>query len=245
MESNALRRGILALLLLGVCLCPGESGDGPVRAGAAAQMTLPEDIPLVALTFDDGPRATVTQRLLDGLALREVQATFFLVGECLEGNEELVRRMAREGHQIGVHTYHHVRLQGLSREDFDAQVGKTEAALGRILGGGEFWLRPPYGITDSWARAWNVGPIVLWSVDPEDWKDRDVYRIVGAVMERVKDGDIILLHDIYESSVDAALQIVDRLLEQGFCLVTVEQLLQLRGVPAESGVEYRRVPSAP
>ena len=238
------KRSCLLLALLGVCLLVGKSGGELTQADGAARVTLPQTMPLVAITFDDGPRAGITQRLLDGLALREVPATFFLVGECLPGNEELVRRMAREGHQIGVHTQDHVRLQGLSRKDFDQQVGKTRAMLSELLGTRDFWLRPPYGITDNWARAWSGGPIILWSVDPEDWKDRDTYRIVGAVMQRVEDGDIILLHDIYESSVDAALQIVDQLQERGFCLVTVEQLLALRGVKAENGVEYRCVPPA-
>ena len=210
-------------------------------ASAPAQVeveTGAEDMPVVALTFDDGPRASTTGRLLDELALREVPATFFLLGHRISGNEDLVRRMAAEGHQIGVHTYDHVEVTGLSQADFDLQVGKTRSLLLDILGEGDFWLRPPYGLTDAAARQWADSPIVLWSVDPEDWKDHDVARIVAAVVEHVEDGDIILMHDLYDSSVDAAVQIVDALLSKGYCFVTVEDLLAWNGVEPQNGELY-------
>ena len=150
--------------------------------------------------------------------------------------------MAAEGHQIGVHTFDHVMLTDLSRRDYDAQVGRTRALLGRIAGPGDYWLRPPYGITDRAAEQWAASPLVLWSVDPEDWRDRDIHRIVSAVTEHVKDGDIILLHDIYDSSVDAALAIADDLTARGFTFVTVEQLAALRGVSPQAGVKYHKFP---
>ena len=100
--------------------------------------------------------------------------------------------MAAEGHQVGVHTFDHVMLTDLSRRDYDVQVGRTRALLAQIAGPGDYWLRPPYGITDQAAEQWAASPLILWSVDPEDWKDRDVHRIVSAVTEHVKDGDIIL-----------------------------------------------------
>ena len=210
-------------------------------ADAPAEVEL-DGRPLVALTFDDGPRSSTTGPLLEGLALREVPATFFLVGSRVAGNEELVRRMAQEGHQIGVHTFDHVELKGLTRREFDLQVGKTRAALANLLGDGEFWLRPPYGIFDRPAAQWADSPLVLWSVDPEDWRDSDIDRVVASVTEHVQDGDIILLHDLYPSSASAALRIVDRLQERGFSFVTVEQLMELRGRPAEKGKVVRCVP---
>ena len=219
---------------------------GPARtrpAGGPAEVEL-ESRPLVALTFDDGPREATTGPLLDGLALREVPATFFLVGSRIGGNEDLVRRMAAEGHQIGVHTFDHVALKGLSRRDFDLQVGKTRAVLADLLGEGEFWLRPPYGLIDQAAASWAGGPLILWSVDPEDWKDHDVDRIVAAVVEHVSDGDIILMHDLFPSSEQAALQVVDALLEKGFCFVTVEQLMEQRGAAPEAGARCRAFPPA-
>lgn len=220
-------------------LLPGP--EPAKQADAPAEVTL-SDPPLVALTFDDGPRSSTTGPLLDGLELREVPATFFLVGNRIPGNEDLVRRMAAEGHQIGIHTYDHVELRGLSRRDFDLQVGKTRALITRLAGDGSYWLRPPYGFLDRNAGSWCGGPVILWSVDPEDWKDDDVDRIVAAVVEHVSDGDIILLHDLFPSSGQAALSIVDTLLERGFCFVTVEQLMEARGVTPEAGARYRKIP---
>lgn len=220
-------------------LLPGP--EPAKQADAPAEVTL-SDPPLVALTFDDGPRSSTTGPLLDGLELREVPATFFLVGNRIPGNEDLVRRMAAEGHQIGIHTYDHVELKGLSRRDFDLQVGKTRALITRLAGDGSYWLRPPYGFLDRNAESWCGGPVILWSVDPEDWKDDDVDRIVAAVVEHVSDGDIILLHDLFPSSGQAALSIVDTLLERGFCFVTVEQLMEARGVTPEAGARYRKIP---
>ena len=227
------------LCVLGlVLLLPGPE---PVRtAGAPAEVTL-DSPPLVALTFDDGPRSSTTGPLLDGLALWEVPATFFLVGNRIPGNEDLVRRMAAEGHQIGIHTYDHVELKGLSRQDFDLQVGKTRALITQLVGEGNYWLRPPYGLMDRQAGQWCGGPVILWSVDPEDWKDDDIDRIVAAVVEHVSDGDIILLHDLFPSSAQAALRVVDTLLARGCCFVTVEQLMAERGVTPEVGARYRKI----
>ena len=225
------------LCVLGlVLLLPGPE---PVRtAGAPAEVTL-DSPPLVALTFDDGPRSSTTGPLLDRTP--EVPATFFLVGNRIPGNEDLVRRMAAEGHQIGIHTYDHVELKGLSRQDFDLQVGKTRALITQLVGEGNYWLRPPYGLMDRQAGQWCGGPVILWSVDPEDWKDDDIDRIVAAVVEHVSDGDIILLHDLFPSSAQAALRVVDTLLARGCCFVTVEQLMAERGVTPEVGARYRKI----
>ena len=237
-------RRLLVAVLAGTVLLAGQGESSPVPAGGGAQVEFPAgDPPLVALTFDDGPRNTTTGPLLEGLALREVCATFFLVGSRIEGSEELIQEMAQAGHQIGVHTYDHVMVTDLSRKDFDLQVGKTRALLCDILGPGDYWLRPPYGIVDPSVEKWADGPLILWSVDPEDWKDRDTDRIVAAVTEHVSDGDVILMHDIYDSSVEAALRIVDILLSQGYCFVTVEQLMDLRGVEPEKGELYTALPA--
>lgn len=225
-----------ALALIPLC-----SGEEPLKQAAGPAQVEVDSPPLVALTFDDGPRNKTTGALLDGLALREVPATFFLVGSRIDGSEELIKRMAAEGHQIGIHTYDHVIVTDLSRADFDLQVGKTRAKLIGILGEGNFWLRPPYGIIDQSVEQWCDCPLILWSVDPEDWKDEDVERIVASVLEHVKDGDIILMHDIFASSVEAALRVVDALLSQGYCFVTVEQLMEQRGVQPQNGALYRRI----
>lgn len=239
------RRILTGMLLALACACLSASSPGGSSlpaGGAAAPVEVPAPPPTVALTFDDGPRASTTARLLDELALREVQATFFLVGECIPDNEALIRRMAAEGHQIGVHSYSHIRITGLSKRDFNFEVGQVRTQLSTILGGSSYWLRPPYGITDASVHQWADSPVILWSVDPEDWKEKDPQRIAAQVLGQVQDGDIILFHDIYESSVDAAVQVVDALLQQGASFVTVEQLMQEKGVSPENGAVYRRIP---
>ena len=230
-----------AFLCIPALVCTLPAPERALPADVPAEVTL-DSPPLVALTFDDGPRSSTTGPLLDGLELREVPATFFLVGNRIPGNEELVRRMAAEGHQIGIHTYDHVELKGLSRSDFDLQVGKTRALITGLAGEGSYWLRPPYGLLDRTAEGWCGGPVVLWSVDPEDWKDGDTDRIVAAVVEHVSDGDIILLHDLFPTSIPAALRIVDTLLARGYCFVTVEQLMAERGVAPKAGMRVRNVP---
>ena len=214
-----------------------------IPAGGGAVVEIPDGIPVVALTFDDGPHPEHTRRLLAGLAAREVPATFFLVGERLAGNEALVREMAAQGHQIGVHTWDHVMLdEEVSVGEFRTQMQKVRQGVQDILGEGEYWLRPPYGIMAPELQRLEEGPLIIWSVDPEDWRDRDKTRIVSYVLERVKDGDIILMHDMFAASVDAALEIVDELHGRGYCFVTVEQLMAMRGVSPEGGRRYNSVP---
>ena len=194
----------------------------------------------VALTFDDGPRPGTTDRLLDGLLERGAAGTFFVIGEQVRGNEDLLRRMAAEGHQIGNHTYSHVRLLKLEKDALVEEVHKAEVTLEAAVGKRDFWLRPPYGGIDA-ARAAQVRtPMVYWSVDPQDWKLLDAGKVTAAVLECVKPGDIILLHDFYPTSVDAALEIVDRLQAEGYTFVTVEELFRIQGVEPQPGTLYAR-----
>lgn len=124
----------LLVLCFALALSPAPQPAGDRAASGGAEVEIELEMPVVALTFDDGPRASTTGRLLDELALREVPATFFLLGHRLQGNEELVRRMAREGHQIGIHTFDHVPVPGLSRQDFDLQVGASAPSSGTSWG---------------------------------------------------------------------------------------------------------------
>ena len=175
--------------------------------------------------------------MLDGLKERGAKATFFLIGQQIEDNADLVARMAKEGHQIGNHTWSHQRLDGILPDEAAQEVARTEAALETLLGGGEYWLRPPYGQV---AEGADFGvPMVKWCVDPRDWESRDTGKVVQAILEQVTPGSIVLLHDIYPTSVDAALRVVDRLEEQGYWFVTVEELLWLNGVTPEAGRMYR------
>ena len=204
--------------------------DGPVPAEGTPKW--------IALTFDDGPRRSTTTALLDGLARRGVKATFFLIGEQVPGNEDILLRMDQEGHQIGIHTYDHVMLTDLNEADFSAQVDRTRTILENALGHDDLLLRPPYGKVDDGVRKRAGCPIILWSVDPTDWDDKNVERIVKHVVNCAQDGDIILLHDIYPTSVEAALRIVDALHEKGFLFVTIDELAAQKGEKLEAGTVY-------
>lgn len=202
---------------------------------ADATVELSEPAKYVALTFDDGPRRSTTPILLDGLLERGASATFFLVGEEIAGNEDLILRMQEEGHQIGNHTWGHIRLEGKDTAGHLANIQKTETLLTEITGVSGHWLRPPYGLIDEATAQKVTVPLVKWSVDPEDWKSRNTEKTVEAIMEVVQPGDIVLLHDIYPTSVEAALQVIDKLESQGYQFVTVEELLQLKGIVPEKG----------
>ncbi len=234
--------GLLALLALIMSALPwlwfGAACMGRRPAVPAVQVA---EGPCVALTFDDGPRRITTTRLLDGLAERGIHATFFVIGLNVEGNEDILLRMAQEGHQIGIHAQNHKMFTGLSAEDLDREVGSLRAALGELLGEDCFMVRPPYGMTTASIRRRLGAPIILWSIDPEDWSDKDTARQVEHIVSRAEDGDIILLHDIYPSSVDTALQVADELMARGFHIVSVEELFAIQGVQPENGREYHQV----
>ena len=179
----------------------------------------------VALTFDDGPDPRYTEKLLDGLKERNVRATFFVLGKQAEKYPEIVARIQEEGHLIGNHTYSHMQLRKSNREEFKEELKQTSEIISDITGEELQYVRPPFGSWDkSFEGELNMFP-VLWTVDPRDWCKSDASCIVRNVVSKVQDGDIILLHDQYDSSVKAALKIVDELKERGYEFVTVEELL--------------------
>lgn len=179
----------------------------------------------VAITFDDGPDAKTTALLLDGLKARKVHATFFVIGEKAEQNPELIRRMSEEGHLIGNHTYSHVQLNALSSNQACSQVKAANDVIEGITGQEVIYLRPPYG---EWSHKKDCPQnmiAVYWDVDPLDWKRTDTEQIAADILRQVKPGDIILLHDIYKASVQAAFLVIDELQRQGYEFVTVDELM--------------------
>lgn len=235
---NWLWLGVAALCAAAILLLRPQEPLKVAQADSRVELTEPQP-KLVALTFDDGPRRATTSKLLEGLDQRGVQATFFLIGKQIEGNEDLIRQMADAGHQIGIHTFDHVELHNLSPADIHRQLDPTRAALRAILGDRDFLLRPPYGFVDDTLLAQADSPIILWSVDPEDWHNRNVQREVAHIVSHVQDGDIILMHDIFHESVDAALQVIDQLHQAGYAFVTVDDLLLARGIVPKNGEIYR------
>ena len=226
---------ILALFSLPVLLyTPGQRAVSASSNGAAVS----GDCKYVALTFDDGPRADTTSVLLDGLQARSVSATFFLIGEQIPGNEDLLRRMAAEGHQIGNHTYSHAILEDAADNAIVEEIHKTEVLLTDVLGTDTYWLRPPYGMVDRARTSLIKTPMIFWSLDPEDWRVLDAEKVTDTIVHSVQPGDIILLHDFYPTSVKAALQVIDRLQPQGYEFVTVEDLFAHYGTIPVLGELY-------
>lgn len=179
----------------------------------------------IAITFDDGPDEVWTEKLLDGLKERDVKVTFFVLGQKIEGNEALLKRMYEEGHLIGNHSYHHVELNRLRESAALKEIEMTNDLIYEVTGYRPEFIRPPYG---SWNRKSDCpGEMisVYWTVDTMDWQSQDKNVVVNKIVTQAKDGDIILLHDIFESSVEAALEAIDQLQEKGYELVTVDQLI--------------------
>lgn len=205
----------------------GGGGDTAVRQTESNDRADREDgaCRQVALTFDDGPHPVYTAKLLDGLSERGICATFFVVGKNIPGNEEVIARMAAEGHLIGNHTYDHVKIAGMDNDDACAQVEKTSALVREITGKDTEFVRPPFGSWDKTLECPFQMIPVLWDVDPLDWTTKNTELVVQRVLDDVEAGDIILLHDFYESSVDAALEIADQLMTQGYEFVTVDELI--------------------
>ena len=196
-----------------------KPGDGMVSEKR------PDGAKCVALTFDDGPNKECTKDLLDGLKARGAKATFFLMGENIPGNEDLVRRMKEEGHLIGNHSYRHIQLTKAGSKAVCDAVDQTSRMIEEITGERPQYLRPPYGDWNEDLECKVDMTTVLWSVDSLDWKLQNRQKIVKRVLKDVKDGDIILMHDIFPTSVEAALEIIDTLSGQGYTFVTVDEVL--------------------
>lgn len=183
----------------------------------------------IALTFDDGPSGRFTQALLDGLAERKVHATFFLCGYRLETYGPLAQQIRSQGHEIGLHGYSHNPMAAMSAETLTGELSRTQALLPRdtLVN----LLRTPGGQDSSTirecAREANLS-LVHWSVDPKDWATQDAALVYRRILDQAQDGDIILLHDMTDSTVQAALNAVDTLQAQGYHFLTVSQLSMLR-----------------
>ena len=179
----------------------------------------------IALTFDDGPHPIYTPELLEGLKERGVVATFFVTGANATLYPELIEQMREDGHVIGNHTYHHVQLSSVGEEIFIQELKETNRVLEGILEEEVVYVRPPFG---DWAKSIeqeiNMFP-VLWDIDPLDWCTGNSNQIVKRVLDKAEENSIILMHDEYAASVEAALEIIDKLKAHGYEFVTVDQIL--------------------
>jgi peptidoglycan/xylan/chitin deacetylase (PgdA/CDA1 family) len=216
-----------ALALLCAAAFGWHEGKKDTQEAAAPGLAVQTDTDTkrIALTFDDGPHSVYTEQLLDGLAERNVKATFFLLGENIEGREDIVKRIQEEGHLIGSHTYYHVDISRLEQEEACLEIERAVEAVTDITGEEVEYIRPPFG---NWNRELESSVCmipVFWSLDTRDWMTRNADQIVQKVVTDVEENDIILMHDSYDSTVKAALRVIDLLQAQGYEFVTADQLI--------------------
>ena len=183
---------------------------------------------VVALTFDDGPNPATTNQALGTLFKYGIKATFFVLGKNVSGNEEILKRMKADGHVIGNHSWSHPVLSKLSLDEAKKQITDTEDALTKVLGSSSKLMRPPYGaITDDIRNSLDLS-FIMWDVDSLDWKSKNEAAILTEIQREVKNGSIILMHDIHAETVNALPKVIDYLKGQGYDFVTIPDLLDSR-----------------
>lgn len=200
-----------------------------IRRRAERAPIMPQDLtdrPVVALTFDDGPDARYTPRLLDVLYEQQVPATFFLVGQQIEGNERIVKEMLSSGHEIGGHTDSHANLNQLTEAQVRAELERMQAALDKALGRRMpvKYQRPPYGEYPAWMEEMAGLKLVLGTLDTRDWQEPQADVIYERVVQAARDGDVIVLHDNNPETVRAVERIIPALREKGFAFANLSQM---------------------
>ena len=188
------------------------------------------------MTFDDGPHASNTPRLLDMLKQRKIKATFFVVGQCAVEYPTIMKRIAAEGHELANHSWSHPQLSAMSDAAVHDQIQKTHDAIIQSTGVTPTLMRPPFGAFTQRQQRWANGEwgykCILWDVDPLDWKVRNAARVQSEILKHTVSGSIILSHDIHKTTVDAMPETLDGLLAKGFKFVTVTELLAMDRPPA-------------
>lgn len=198
--------------------------------------------PMIALTFDDGPNK-YTARLLDTFAAYGGKGTFFVIGNLLDDRADVIQRMALEGHEIAGHSWSHRQLTKLSTEELTDQLMNTRAKIYEITGVDSTLIRPPYGSYNDQVKTVcaNLGiSMANWSMDTLDWKYKDADRIYNTILNDVKDGDIILCHDLYGTTVAAMERVIPDLIAKGYQLVTVSELISYGEKEIIPGNVYRK-----
>jgi len=193
------------------------------------------DGPYIAITFDDGPHPTLTPKLLDMLKERNLKATFYVLGQNVQQYPEIVRRMVEEGHEVGNHSWNHPALTKVGAAGVKSQMDRTTDAIVKASGQRPATMRPPYGATNAslnkrLAEEFNM-PVILWTVDPLDWKFRNADRVSNQIIENTRSGAIVLAHDIHPSTVAAMPKTLDALSAKGFKFVTVSELIAMDRAP--------------
>lgn len=180
---------------------------------------------MIALTFDDGPSAETTPKVLDILKKYNIKATFFVMGQHVEGNEAILKRMAAEGHEIANHSWSHPNLTKLSPEQIRQEIEQTQSAIENVTGKRPTMLRPPYGSINQTVMDTVKLPSIYWSVDSLDWKSRNPQAILTEIKTNTSPGSIILMHDIHQPTVDSLESVIQYLQSQGYSFGTIPDLL--------------------
>ena len=193
------------------------------------QEVVDKDKPMIAFTFDDGPNYN-TSKVIDIFNKYNVKATFFLLGSNIKGHEDIVKKMNSSGMEIGNHTYSHRLLTRLKKEEIKEEFEKTNKLVFEIISKYPSLTRPSYGSTSSTIRSVIETPIIIWDIDTLDWKYHNSKRIYNKVIDKVRDGDIILMHDIYSATSNSLEMIIPKLLDEGYQLVTVSELFYYKNI---------------
>ncbi len=223
-----------------------ESSDLENRTGTEVDSTneaslkreLDKGMPMVALTFDDGPHPKYTAEILESLRENNAVATFFVLGNRAEKYKSTINSIIEGGNELGNHTYDHKELTKLNGKGIESQITRTAEILESITGMTPLVTRPAYGSINDNVKLYAGSPLVLWSIDTMDWKSRNKNKIINKTLQNVKDGDIILMHDIYKSTADAAKVIIRELKAKGYQMVTISELYGAREVTLQKGHAY-------
>ena len=225
---------VTLLLVLPTIAGAQDTTATPRTAGVTEKITFTDvnvDGPYIAMTFDDGPHATNTPKLLEMAAKRHIKLTFFVLGQCVEQNPEVLRREVAEGHEIGNHSWSHPNLAKLSDDAVRNQLQRTEDVILKTTGVKPKLMRPPYGELTKRQRIWvnhDFGyKVILWDVDPLDWKRPGPDVVARRIIAATRPGSIILSHDIHPPTIEAMPEVFDTLLAKGFKFVTVSELLAM------------------
>jgi peptidoglycan/xylan/chitin deacetylase (PgdA/CDA1 family) len=207
------------------------------------------DGPFIALTFDDGPNATLTPKLLDLLAAHHLKATFFVVGQNAADHPDILKRAVREGHEIANHSWSHPNLGKMSDDAVRRELQKTDDAIAAAIGKRPTLLRPPYGSITAHQKRWIHDEfgyrIIIWDVDPLDWKRPGPSVVTSRILKETHAGSIVLAHDIHPPTIEAMPATFDQLQKKGFKSVTVTELLSMATpLPPKTSPSPTAVPRA-
>ncbi len=195
------------------------------------------DKPMIALTFDDGP-SRYTPEILKALKENNSLATFFVLGSEVNKFKDTLNQMIEDGNEVGNHTYNHKDLTKVSDDELYKQIQGTDDLVYIASGYTPTVMRPPYGASNEELNKKISKPIIKWSIDTRDWENRNTQMILDNIFDNVKDGDIILMHDLYGTTAEAAKIAIPKLIEMGYQLVTIDELSEYRGVSLIAGQQY-------